>query len=224
MGVNNIIQRRDISADRAVVVGKDGNYYLAVIPFDEVGAAGGYGSRITSTSVYSNAFDDFTATPTVGDKTITIGQLPYTLEVKHVVGGGMIKRISSDGMVTSLSLAEVTVSGDVITLPQNDDFRTGDSVVVFLAGPDKVQSTQVYDEYNGVVKFQGNDGASITPSDSNTFSPGFLYVGTGGTLVVQTVKGTQLSFYNVPNGYFMPVMCNMVYATGTTCADILVLY
>ena len=84
--------------------------------------------------------------------------------------------------------------------------------------------TTVYDHYSTPVYFQGEDGASVTPSDTTNFQQGPLYVGTGGTVVVKTIRGTDLTFVNVGDGSFLPVVCVMVYSTGTTASDINVLY
>jgi hypothetical protein len=86
------------------------------------------------------------------------------------------------------------------------------------------QETTNYDHYGTPVFYQGSDGASVTPSDTLTFQEGPLYVGSGGTIVVKTVSGTNLTFTNVNNGAFLPVICTMVYSTGTTASDINVLY
>lgn len=88
----------------------------------------------------------------------------------------------------------------------------------------RTRESRVYGGSSKPVTFQGAGGASVTPSDTTVFSPGVLYIGTGGTLVVKTIDGTQLTFSNVPDGTFFPMVCIMVYSTGTTCSDILVLY
>lgn len=101
-----------------------------------VEVSGGAGSGGGGSSTYSNASGDFTATPTVDAKTITISGLPFTLEDKHVVFGS-IKKIDSSGNVSSVLTTNVSVSAGVITLSDADNFVTGDSVVVTLIGPDK---------------------------------------------------------------------------------------
>ena len=93
------------------------------------GAGGGNNSWTTASS-------QFTATPTVGAKTITLAGLPFTLDDEHIVLGS-IKKISSAGVVTILDTNPVTVSGNVITLTDIDDFVSGDQVSVTLVGPDK---------------------------------------------------------------------------------------
>lgn len=67
-----------------------------------------------------------------------------------------------------------------------------------------------------------SDGFAITPSDSTvlTTTRG-IYVGTGGTLVVRTKAGTQLTFTNVGSGVILPFRCDKVLATGTTASGLI---
>lgn len=55
-----------------------------------------------------------------------------------------------------------------------------------------------------------------------------LYIGTGGTLFVRMVDGSNIEFQNIPNGTFFPVIVNRVWAANdgdpTTCANIVALY
>lgn len=95
------------------------------------GGAGGGGNN-----TWSNTQKNFTATPTVGANTITIAGLPFTLEDGQVALGS-IKKIDSTGDVQNLQLTNVTVSGNVITLGDEDNFATGDTVEVVLFGEDK---------------------------------------------------------------------------------------
>lgn len=88
-------------------------------------------------STYSNAYGDFTAVANNGASTITITGLPYILEEKHVIGGGLIYKKTTAGIVTTVDLDAVVVLSGVITLAQEDNFVTTDEVIVFLAGPDK---------------------------------------------------------------------------------------
>lgn len=115
-----------------------GDVAQLVVPVDangNIGASSGGGAGGGSI-VYTNAADDFIATPTTGAKTITITGLPFTLEVKHVIAGS-IKRVASDGTVTAVVLDAVQVAGGVITLPNETNFVAGDVVLVTLIGPDK---------------------------------------------------------------------------------------
>jgi len=59
------------------------------------------------------------------------------------------------------------------------------------------------------------------------FSGGFtLFVGTGGpgtTLKIQTVAGPDVTLFNIPDSSFIPIQVQKVFATGTTCSNILAL-
>jgi len=100
-----------------------------------LGSSGGGGG---GSSTYSNAQGDFIATTTTGTKNITITGLPFTLEDIHV---SSVTLYNSTGDRSTLALTNVVVSGGVITLGGIDDFESGDSVLVYLVGPDKA-----YDE------------------------------------------------------------------------------
>ena len=58
-------------------------------------------------------------------------------------------------------------------------------------------------------------------------SEGFtLFIGTGGpgtTLKIQTVAGPDVTLFNVPDSSFIPIQVQKVFATGTTCSNILAL-
>ena len=69
-----------------------------------------------------------------------------------------------------------------------------------------------YDIYKGNYQIQGK-------------SEGFtLFVGTGGpasTLKVETVTAQAVTLHNVPDSSFIPIQVQKVFATGTTCSDII---
>ena len=89
-------------------------------------------------TIYSNAYDDFTAAIVNNTRTITITGLPYTLEAMHVVGGIIYKIKVTTLAVTTVPLTNVSVAAGVITLADSPVvFDTGDVVVVYLAGPKK---------------------------------------------------------------------------------------
>ncbi len=55
-------------------------------------------------------------------------------------------------------------------------------------------------------------------------SPGYsLYVGTGGTLVVLTISGQEVTLLNVGDATWVPLQVQRVLATGTTASDIIAL-
>lgn len=71
-------------------------------------------------------------------------------------------------------------------------------------------------------KLQAGRAAAVVPGTSDIFPPNngndlgcVLYIGTGGTLDVQTVGGDDVTFASVPSGTFFPVQVRKVYATST---------
>lgn len=82
-----------------------------------------------------------------------------------------------------------------------------------------------------MLKLQAGAAKAVTPSDTadilrdqeNDCSGPTLYVGTGGSLVVITIAGDEVTFANVPDGTFIPVMVKRVKA-ATTATDILALW
>lgn len=66
--------------------------------------------------------------------------------------------------------------------------------------------------------------APVTPNDNaDLANPGILYIGTGGTLKVDTVAGDSGVALTVPAGYlYVPIQ--RVYSTGTAASGISVLY
>lgn len=80
-------------------------------------------------------------------------------------------------------------------------------------------------------KLQASRAVAVTKSDTAdivapTGGPNdgcVLYVGTGGTLVVRTSGGDDVTFSNVPNGTFIPVQVVRVF-TASTANNILALW
>jgi hypothetical protein len=127
---------------------------------DNPAGGSGAGSAGGGSIVYSNASKDFVATPAVGAKTITITELPFTLEDKNIAVGS-VKVIDSNGDTKSIFSGQgnVTVSGGVITLGNADDFVSGDTVVVTLIGPDKAYA-KLLDALKVII--QNNEWAHYT--------------------------------------------------------------
>jgi len=71
-----------------------------------------------------------------------------------------------------------------------------------------------YDIYKGNYQIQGE-------------SEGFtLFVGTGGpatTLKITTLMGQDVTLLNIPDSSFIPIQVRKVWATGTTCSNIIAL-
>ena len=64
-------------------------------------------------------------------------------------------------------------------------------------------------------------GAEVTPSDGDdlSFVARGLFIGTGGTIKIDTPAGDTLTF-TVQSGQYLPWGATKVYATGTTADDI----
>jgi hypothetical protein len=70
------------------------------------------------------------------------------------------------------------------------------------------------------------DAFTISKSDSAnlTFSTRAIYVGGAGNVAITTVKGTNVTFANVPAGAILPVRAQKVLDTGTTATLIVGMY
>lgn len=69
------------------------------------------------------------------------------------------------------------------------------------------------------------DGFAVTPNDSTdlTQTSRALYIGTAGTVVLITSKGTTLNFVGLQAGQTLSVRAARVLSTGTTCTNIIAL-
>lgn len=79
-----------------------------------------------------------------------------------------------------------------------------------------------YDSMQPGLNAPAVDGFTVTPHDANplTRTPRALFIGTGGNLVVTTMKGTDITLKNIASGSIVSVRVNKVKATGTTATDI----
>ena len=66
--------------------------------------------------------------------------------------------------------------------------------------------------------------ASYTIYKGNSTDGPVLFVGTGGDLTVLTVGLDEVTFTNLSNASFIPVMVYSVQATGTSCSDIIAIW
>lgn len=66
---------------------------------------------------------------------------------------------------------------------------------------------------------QATSAFAVTASDSTTFEPSVLYIGTEGNLNVTTVDGQTVLFSNIQAGFF-PVLVTKVMSTSTTATNI----
>jgi len=98
------------------------------------------GSSSSSSGNYSNAKDDFNVSIIVGTKTITLSQLPFTIDIKNIIGGSAkVTGLSGNTYTTEiLSVDAIDLIGDNITFNGfARDFSTNDEVTLTLSGPDK---------------------------------------------------------------------------------------
>jgi len=134
---NQVIPLNYFSVSSPVYTSND-ELYAGLIGMAGGVALGGGASAGGGASVWSTAQGDFVATMTASTKNITVTGLPWTLSWENVSG---VKKQDSSGEITTLKVSNVTVSGNVITLGDENDFEAGDTVSVTLTGPDKA-----YDE------------------------------------------------------------------------------
>jgi len=64
------------------------------------------------------------------------------------------------------------------------------------------------------------DAASVTPSDTNTFTPSVIYAGGGGIIRVMTAQGTDVTFNSLQPGSVLPLQVIRVYSSTTTATNI----
>ena len=51
-----------------------------------------------------------------------------------------------------------------------------------------------------------------------------LFIGTGGNVTVKMESGNEVTFYNVPDGHFLPILVTHVTAVSSGAANILAIY
>lgn len=85
--------------------------------------------------------------------------------------------------------------------------------------------TDRYSEHAGNLVSPAAGGFAITPHDSNAVPEitRAVYVGAGGTLVVELAWGATLTFTNVPSGAMLPIRVRRV-MTASTATSLVGLY
>ena len=87
-----------------------------------------------------------------------------------------------------------------------------------------METIKIANNNNEVVNFSAINGESITPSDTETFERGQIFVGTGGNIKVKFISNsTPVLFKNVPDGTFMPITVVGILSTETTALDIVLI-
>lgn len=113
-------------------------------------------------STYSNKSNDFVATATAGAKTIVLSSFANSVLSSALTveswANAVIKRISSSGDVDTLPITNIAWNSGTFTLTLADMtavFASGDTVEVFVTGPDKG-----FVEASDVSKVKVTDGSN----------------------------------------------------------------
>tara|TARA_R110001632_G_scaffold138717_1_gene254432 strand:- start:318 stop:557 length:240 start_codon:yes stop_codon:yes gene_type:complete len=61
--------------------------------------------------------------------------------------------------------------------------------------------------------------SSVTASDTVDCKPGLLYIGTTGSIKINTLDGDTVTLTNIAQGIVHPIWVTRVWATGTTATD-----
>jgi len=170
-----------------------------------IGGPGSISSASTGSSVvgggglaiYSNQSGDFLAVPTVGAKTIVLSAFVNTVLTSAISResflNALIKRISSSGAVDTLPITTLSWNGATSTLTLSDmtaNFVAGDTVEMFIAGPDKG-----FDEQKDTLKVSGGVASGSTDS-GNPVKVGGIYNSTAPTVIA----GARVDFQSDANG------------------------
>lgn len=73
---------------------------------------------------------------------------------------------------------------------------------------------------------QAQRAAAVTPNDSTDLAtyPASLFIGGTGDVKVDMLNGGTVTFVNIPDGTFLPILVKRVYSTGTDATNIIALY
>ena len=105
-------------------------------------SSGGGGGALTGVATYSNVSSDFSVEAITGTTKAYVTGAPFTIQRWNVMNGTCSKIITSTGVVSSVTMTPLLVSGDTITFSgESTNFASGDELSLFLVGPMKT-----YDE------------------------------------------------------------------------------
>lgn len=148
-------------------------------------------------AIYSNTAGDFLSTPTTGAKTIVLSAYVNSVLTSSIGTqsflNALIKRVSSTGAVDTLPITNVAWNGLTNTLTLSDmtaNFVAGDTVEMFIAGPDKG-----FDESKDSLKVSGGF-ASGSADGGNPVKVGGVYNSTAPTFIA----GSRTDFQADSNG------------------------
>lgn len=74
-----------------------------------------------------------------------------------------------------------------------------------------------------IIPYLADGCVAVSKSDSVVFTPGTVFVGTGGTATIVSANGSTAAFL-VPTGGTIPVLTKMIMSTGTTATGFVVMY
>ena len=77
--------------------------------------------------------------------------------------------------------------------------------------------------YKVQANLQATNAATVTKSDTTTFVPSTLFIGTAGNISIVTASGSTVILKNLANGTFIPVLVTKV-LDATTAVDIVRFY
>ena len=84
---------------------------------------------------------------------------------------------------------------------------------------------RIYSNTDRPVTFASSNAVAVTKSDEDVFSPGCLFVGTGGDVTVKLAdSATPVLFKALASGSFLPIVITQVLSTGTDAEDFVILY
>ena len=84
---------------------------------------------------------------------------------------------------------------------------------------------RIYSNTDRPVTFASSAAIVVSASNNDVFSPGCLFVGTGGDVTVKLAdSATPVLFKAIASGSFLPIVITQVLATGTDAEDFVILY
>jgi hypothetical protein len=98
---------------------------------NNIAIGGSGGLTIGGSDSITTVSGQIDAVPVIGSKEIIFYGLPEPLTEEMVLNGS-IQKIDADNIITDLDTSGLTISGNILTLPNIDDFVTGDKIAAAL--------------------------------------------------------------------------------------------
>jgi len=92
-----------------------------------------------------------------------------------------------------------------------------------------MSNNKIVSQNNSIANFQAIKAEVVTPSDTDVFEPGQVYVGGDGsgtsnlTVRFKYAQDVPVTFTNVPDGSFLPIFVIGIDDTNTTSTNIVIL-